>query len=172
MKIYKRYCKQRHPPWCIQQTIVRQWRDVNPSPLLCPREAQGPMLGYQGEKWVQHRATKRIHCLRRGWELGLFGLEKKREGSGVYKYLVAGAVRGWRQTQCLEWQEKGNGLKLKHRKFYLMVRKNFLLWAFEILEQAAHTGCGISVRGDTQTLPERGPEQCAVAASALSRGLD
>ena len=40
-----------------------------------------------------------------------------------------------------------------------------------MLEQVAQGGCGVSIFGDIQNLTGRGPEQPALAAPALSRGL-
>jgi len=66
---------------------------------------------------------------------------------------------------------RGNGHKLKHKKFQLNMRKNF----FEgdrAMEQAVQRGCGVSVSGNIQNLPGRGPAQPALGDPALSGGLD
>ena len=83
-------------------------------------------------------------------DMGLFSLEKRRlrgDLINVYKYLrcrrqmdqarLFSVVRGSRT--------RGNGHKLKHRKFRTNVRKGD-----RALEQAAQGGCGVSFSGDIQ----------------------
>ena len=70
---------------------------------------------------------------------------------------------------------RGNGHKLKHRKFCLNMRKNFFpLRVTRALEQAVQGGCGVSFSGDIQDRPGQGPVQPAVGdpASAGGFGLD
>lgn len=47
---------------------------------------------------------------------------------------------------------RGSGHKLKHRNFYLMM-KRMIFESGGALEQAAQKGCGISFSGDTKSLP-------------------
>jgi len=66
---------------------------------------------------------------------------------------------------------RGNRHKLKNRNFHLKVRKNF----FEgdrALEQAAQSGCGVSLSGDIPNPPGRGPVQTALGDLALAGDLD
>jgi len=68
---------------------------------------------------------------------------------------------------------RGNGHKLKHRKFCLNMRKEELYFEGDgALEQAAQRGCGVSFSGDIQNPPGRGPLQPAVGDPALAEGLD
>jgi len=68
---------------------------------------------------------------------------------------------------------RGNGHKLKHRKFCLNMRKNFFHSEGDgALAQAAQGGCGISFSGDIQDLPGQGPVQPAVGDPASAGGLD
>ena len=56
-----------------------------------------------------------------------------------------------------QWQDKGNGHKLKHSKFHLKMWKNF--FTLRALEQDAQSGCGFSFSEDIQNLPGHGPGQ-------------
>jgi len=66
---------------------------------------------------------------------------------------------------------RGNGHKLKHRKFRLSMRKNFFTKGDGALEQAAQRGCGFSFPGDIQDSPGQGPVQPAAGDPALAGGL-
>jgi len=66
---------------------------------------------------------------------------------------------------------RGNGHKLKQRKFHLNMRKNFFPEGDGALEQAAQRGCGFSFSGDIQDPPGRRPVQPAVGDPALAGGL-
>ena len=63
---------------------------------------------------------------------------------------------------------RGNGHKLRHRKFHLNMRKK----GDGALEQAAQGGCGVSFSGDIQDPPGQVPVQPAVGDPALAGGLD
>jgi len=67
---------------------------------------------------------------------------------------------------------RGNGHKLKHRKFHLKHEEELYLEGDRALEQVAQGGCGFSFSGDIQNLPRRGPVQPAVGDPALAGGLD
>jgi len=64
---------------------------------------------------------------------------------------------------------RGNGHKLKHRKFCTNVRKNFFTVRVIALERAAQGNCGVS-SGDIQDLPGCLPVQPGLG-SLLCRGL-
>jgi len=61
---------------------------------------------------------------------------------------------------------RGNGHKLKHKKFQLNTREGD-----RALEQVAQRGCGVSFSGDIQNPPGRGPVQPAVGDRAFAGGL-
>ena len=68
---------------------------------------------------------------------------------------------------------RGNGHKLKHRKFQPEHEEEFLPSEGDgALEQAAQGGCGVSFSGDIQDPPGQGPLQPAVGDPASAGGLD
>jgi len=68
---------------------------------------------------------------------------------------------------------RGNGHKLKHRKFCPNMRKNFFpLRVMKPREQVSQGGCGVSFSGDTEDPPGQGPVQPAVGDPASAGGLD
>ena len=63
---------------------------------------------------------------------------------------------------------RGNGHKLKHKKFHLKMRNNFFtLRVTEHWSRLVQRRCGISFSGDIQNPPGQGPVQPALDEPAL-----
>jgi len=68
---------------------------------------------------------------------------------------------------------RGNGHKLKQKKFQLNMRKNFFpLRVMELWNRLPREGCEFSFSGDIQTPPGRGPVQPAVGDPPSGGELD
>ena len=128
--------------------------------------------------WMM-RGLEHLSYEKRLRELGLFSLEKWRlrgDLTNASKYLKDGCREdGTRLFSVVPSNStRGNGHKLKHRKFQLNMRKNF--FTLRVMEpwnrQAAQRGCGVSFSGDIQDPPGQGPLQPALGDPALAGGLD
>jgi len=107
-------------------------------------------------------------------ELGLFSLEKRWHRTGVYKHLMGGSkINRDRLFLVVSSERRGNGHKLKYRKFHIDLRKNFSYCEDgRTLEKVARRSGGLSILGDTQNTTGEGPEQPAQVDQALNSRLD
>lgn len=118
--------------------------------------------------------------MRRGWELGLFRLEKRRLRVilliTVYKYLVWGSKDDGGRLFSVVASDKAQGIvhELKYRKFHLIIKRYFLCVCVYVtgqpLEQVSQRGYGASIFGDAQKWVGCGPVQSGFDDFALSWG--
>ncbi|KAJ7416670.1 hypothetical protein WISP_69461 [Willisornis vidua] len=141
--------------------------------LISPHTGEGPAEDTKIIKGLEHLLYEE-----RLRELGLCSLEKR----GLSGYLI-------NAYKCLKggWQEDGarlfsvvprdrmrsSGHKLKHKKFLLNMRKNFLaLRVAEHLEEAAEGGRGVSSSGDIPNPPGLGSVSPVLSDPAVVGELD
>lgn len=88
---------------------------------------------------------KMIHRPRRGWELGLFSLKKRREGLGelvhMYKYLVAGNVKVGGRCSVTQWQDRQWAQTEIQETLFNDKKKLVIMSVVKHWNRLAHTGC-------------------------------
>ena len=90
----------------------------------------------------------------------------------AYKYLKGGCQEDGAKLFSVEPSDRtrGNGHKVKHRKFRLNMRKNF--FPLRVTEHWNRLPGRLSSSGDIQVLPGQVPVQPAVGDPTLTGGLD
>ena len=110
------------------------------------------MRGMDILEWVQQRATKLVrdwstgHPVR-GWEVGLFSLEKRRLGGDPVCCLELPGWKiwkRWRYSLFSRWWDERQRRKMECGKFWLDIRKYFYHQSGQILEQVPRECVGSS----------------------------
>jgi len=154
-----------------QQTTSKAERTVS---CLDFKEDEELLERFQWRAMRMMRGLEHLSYEERLRELGLFSLKKTRlrgDLRNAYKYLKGGCQEDGAKLFSVVPSDRtrGNGHKLKQRKFHLNTGKNFITW---MVTEPWHRLPREAVEsGDIQDLPGQGPVQPAVGDPALAGGL-
>ena len=124
------------------------------------------------------RGLEHLSYEQRLMELGLFSLKKRRlrgDLTNAYKYLKGGCQKDGVKLFSVVPSDRtrGNGHKLKHKKFQVNSRKNFFTLRMTEPWNRLSRGLLVSLSLDIiQDPPGDGPVQPALGDAALAGGLD